>query len=169
MDLGRPRPTGRHCLGEGKEIKKIDFEAHFITKEWTDALSKNMGYPKFVEDKAAQTGRMYFTANACEPFTDVLLGNLIDVGEKRLKYMDAVQVDIQVLSLTALGVESLDPELGEPLAQSTNNALAEIIWKHPERFSCYATIAPKRREQAALELERAVKELGLKGWKTHSN
>ena len=93
---------------------------------------------------------------------------LVFVGDG-LTDMDAVQVDIQVLSLTALGVESLDPELGEPLAQSTNNALAEIIWKHPERFSCYATIAPKRREQAALELERAVKELGLKGWKTHSN
>jgi predicted TIM-barrel fold metal-dependent hydrolase len=71
--------------------------------------------------------------------------------------------------LTAPGVESLDPELGESLAGSANNALAEIIGKHPERFSGYAALAPKRPEQAARELERAVKELGLKGWKTHSN
>ena len=150
-------------------MKKIDFEAHFATEEWIDALYKNQGYPRLVEDKAAQTRRMYFTANACEPFTDVLLGNLLDVGDKRLKSMDAARVDMQVLSLTAPGVESLDPELGEPLAKSANNALAEIIRLHPERFSGYAALAPKRPEQAARELERSVKELGLKGWKTHSN
>ncbi len=150
-------------------MKKIDLEAHFATKEWIDALLQNKGYPRLVEDKAAQTRRMYFTSEAFEPFTDVLLGNLLDVGEKRLKAMDAAGVGMQVLTLTAPGVESLDPQLGEPLAKSANNALAEIIRKYPERFSGYAALAPKRPEQAARELERAVKELGLKGWKTHSN
>jgi uncharacterized protein len=122
-----------------------------------------------MEDKSAQTRRMHFTAESFEPFTDTLLGNLLDVGVKRFSAMDEAGVDMQVLTLTAPGVESLDPDLGEALAKSSNNALAEIIQKHPDRFRGYAALAPKRPKEAAKELERAVKELGLKGWKTHSN
>lgn len=150
-------------------MKKIDFEAHFLTEEWVEALYKNKGYPRLVEDKAAKTRRMYFTAEVAEPFSDVLLGNLLDVGEKRLKIMDAAGIDMQVLTLTAPGVESLDPEMGEALAKSSNDTLAEIIQKHPDRFTGYAALAPKRPQEAVKELERAVKELGLRGWKTHSN
>ena len=150
-------------------MKKIDFEAHFVTEEWVDALYKNKGYPRLVEDKAAKIRRMYFTADAAEPFSDVLLGNLRDVGEKRLKSMDEAGVDVQVLTLTAPGVESLEPEMGTALAKSSNDKLAEIIQKYPDRFSGYAALAPKKPQESARELERAVNELGLKGWKTHSN
>jgi len=150
-------------------MKKIDFEAHFVTQDWVEALYSNNGYPRLVEDKAAKTRRMYFTSEAPEPFSDVLLGNLLDVGEKRLKIMDEAGIDIQVLTLTAPGVESLDIELGKRLAESSNNALAEIIEKNPDRFMGYAALAPKDPESAARELERAVKDLGLRGWKTHSN
>lgn len=150
-------------------MKKIDFEAHFVTEEWVDALYRNEGYPRLVEDKAAGTRRMYFTAEAAEPFSDVLIGNLLHAGEDRIRNMDAAGIDMQVLSLTAPGVESLEPGLGEDLAKQSNDALAEIIGKHPDRFEGYAALAPKRPETAAQELERAVKDLGLRGWKTHSN
>ncbi len=150
-------------------MKKIDFEAHFVTEEWLDALYKNKGYPRLVEDNAKKTRRMYFTADAAEPFSDVLLENLLDVGERRLKIMDAAGVDLQVLTLTAPGVESLEPEMGAALAKSSNDALAKIIQRYPDRFAGYAALAPKKPEEAVNELERAVKELGLKGWKTHSN
>jgi predicted TIM-barrel fold metal-dependent hydrolase len=150
-------------------MRKIDFEAHFVTEDWVDSLYKNNGYPRLVEDKAAGTRRMYFTAEAAEPFSDVLLGNLLDMGEKRLKNMDTAGIDMQVLSLTAPGVESLDPGIGESLAKSTNDALAETIQRFPGRFTGYAALAPKKPESAVRELERAVKDLGLKGWKTHSN
>ena len=150
-------------------MKKIDFEAHFVTEEWVDALYKNKGYPRLVEDKAAKIRRMYFTADAAEPFSDVLLGNLRDVGEKLLKSMDEAGVDVQVLTLTAPGVESLEPEMGTALAKSSNDKLAEIIQKYPDRFSGYAALAPKKPQESARELERAINELGLKGWKTHSN
>jgi predicted TIM-barrel fold metal-dependent hydrolase len=150
-------------------MKKIDFEAHFVTEAFIDALSKNKGYPRLVEDKAAKTRRMYFTPEAAEPFSDVLLGNLFDVGEQRLKTMDTAGIHMQVLTLTAPGVEAMDPATGTALAKSSNDALADIIGKNPDRFAGYAALAPKDPEAAAGELERAVKELGLKGWKTHSN
>ena len=78
-------------------MKKIDFEAHFVTREWVDALYNNKGYPRLVEDKAAKTRRMYFTSEAPEPFSDVLLGNLLDVGEKRLRAMDEAGIDYAVV------------------------------------------------------------------------
>ena len=31
-------------------MKKIDFEAHFYTREYLQTLSKNLGYPRFVYD-----------------------------------------------------------------------------------------------------------------------
>jgi uncharacterized protein len=150
-------------------MKKIDFEAHFVTDQWVAALLKNEGFPKLVEDRAAKTRRMYFSADACEPFSDVLLGNLLDLGEKRLANMDAAGIDVQVLSLTAPGVESLDPALGVKLAKSANDELAAAMAKYPGRFEGYAALTPKDPDAAVAELERAVKELGMKGWKTHSN
>jgi predicted TIM-barrel fold metal-dependent hydrolase len=150
-------------------MKRIDFETHFVTQEWVEALIHNKGYPRLIEDKAANTRRMYFTENAAEPFSEILLGRLLDVGKERLNNMDAAGIDVQVLSLTAPGIEHFDPEVGAPLAENVNNTLAEIISKHPDRFSGYATLAVKDTVGACRELERAVKELGLKGWKTHSN
>ena len=35
-------------------MKKIDFEAHFLTEEYIDALSENNGFPRYVENR--QTG-----------------------------------------------------------------------------------------------------------------
>ena len=40
---------------------------------------------------------------------------------------------------------------------------------HPDRFAGYAALYPKDVDGAVAELERCVKELGFKGWKTHSN
>lgn len=150
-------------------MKKIDFEAHCATQEWVDAMYTNKGYPRLIEDKKEKTRRMYFTEEASEPFSDVLLGKLLDVGEKRLKFMDEAGIDMQVLTLTAPGVDHLDPDTGEALARNANDKIAEVMGNNPDRFSGYATVFPKRPENAAKELERAVKDLGLKGWKTHSN
>jgi predicted TIM-barrel fold metal-dependent hydrolase len=44
-----------------------------------------------------------------------------------------------------------------------------VIKKYPGRFMGYAALAPKAPEDAADELERAVKDLGFIGWNTHSN
>ena len=83
--------------------------------------------------------------------------------------MDAVGVDVQVLSLTAPGLEQFDAATATALSKKTNDLLAEAIQRHPDRFMGFAALAPKNPEEAADELERAVRELGFKGWNTHSN
>lgn len=149
-------------------MKKIDFEAHYVTEEWIDTLYKNDGFPRFVEEEDKKR-RLYYNPDACEPFGDPLLNRLRDVGENRIAYMDAAGVDIQVLSLTSPGVEHLEPKVGAGLAKRANDALAEGIQTYPDRLMGFASLATRDPEEAAKELERAVKELGLVGWKTHSN
>ena len=149
--------------------KKIDFEAHFVTGNYIQALKDNKGYPRMDNDGPNGLRRMAFAEDAFEPFGDVLLDRLLDLGPGRIEIMDSTNVDVQVLTLTAPGVEQLDPELAVDLAADANNELAGAIKAYPDRYQGFAALAPKKPEAAARELERAVKTLGLKGWKTHSN
>jgi predicted TIM-barrel fold metal-dependent hydrolase len=149
-------------------MKKIDFETHFYTKEYLKVLSENKGYPRFVED-GERKHRLWHTDDVGQPYGDFLLNPLLDLGEGRIKNMDSAGIDVQVLSLSAPGIEKLDPGVGKALAKSSNDALAEAIGKYPDRLTGFAALAPSAPEEAADELERAVKDLGFIGWNTHSN
>ncbi len=149
-------------------MKKIDFETHFATQEWVDALSGNPGYPR-LERSAEGHLRLCYHPAAREPFSDTLLDKLLDIDEGRIATMDSSGIDVAVLSLVAPGVEQFDPALGTSLARSANDALAEAMGRHPDRFQGYAALAVRDPYAATKELERAVTELGMRGWKTHSN
>jgi predicted TIM-barrel fold metal-dependent hydrolase len=151
-------------------MKKIDFEAHFYTREYLQALNKNPGYPRFVyDDKNEKSGKLSYFADLVQPFSEPLLSSLLDVSEGRLKVMDSLGVDAEIISLSAPGLERLDSPVGTALAKKTNNVLYEIIRRYPGRFMGYAALAPKDPQAAADEIERAVKDLKFVGWNTHSN
>ena len=150
-------------------MKTIDFETHFATKEWVDATYANPSYPRFVDDKATGRRRMYYREDAFEPHGDFLLDRLLDLGERRIKGMDEAGVDKAIVSLTSPGTDHFDPDVGTALAKSVNDELAAAIHRYPDRLMGFAALAPKDPQAAAAELERSVRELGFKGWKTHSN
>ena len=147
-------------------MKVIDIENHFASVAWLDALRNNKtGYPRMAEDPDGKT-KLYWA----EDIWVYYIGErLQDLGDVRIKYLDEAGIDVAVLSLAASGAEPFEPEVGSEVARKTNNELAQAIAKHPDRFSGFATIAPKDVDTAVRELERAVKDLGLKGWHTHSN
>jgi predicted TIM-barrel fold metal-dependent hydrolase len=149
-------------------VKKIDFETHFGTQGWVDALNANPGYPRF-ERFGEGNQRLCYNAQAGEPFPDSLVAKLLDLDQERIAAMDAFGIDVAVVSLVAPGMEQFDPVQGTKLARHANDALAEAIDRHPDRFRGYAALAPRDPEAAVKELERAVKELGMQGWKTHCN
>lgn len=150
-------------------MKTIDLETHFVTQEWIDAIYANPEYPRFVDDPASGKRRMYYRDDAFEPHGDFLLDRLLDVGEGRIEGMDAARIDVAVVSLTAPGTDHFDPATGTRLAGRINDELAAAIDRYPDRLMGFAALAPKDPYAAAAELERAVKELGLRGWKCHSN
>ena len=64
---------------------------------------------------------------------------------------------------------ALRPGSGHEVARKANDTLAEAMQRYPDRYRGYAALAPNDPEAAVKELERAVKELGMQGWKTHCN
>ncbi len=92
-----------------------------------------------------------------------LVSRIQDLGEGRIRDMDASGIAKQILSLTAPGVQIFDAARGTALARSMNDQLAEAIRKYPDRFAGLAAIAPQDPNEAARELERGVRALGLKG------
>lgn len=150
-------------------MERIDFEAHFVTEDYVRALVENTGYPYYSVDEQTGRRRLQYTDDVGEPLGDALLSRLHDMGSQRLESMNAAGVDVQVLSLTSPGVEWFEPAKGTVLARKCNDQLAKVIQRHPDRFAGLAALAPNDPEAAADELERAVEELGFKGWKTHSN
>jgi aminocarboxymuconate-semialdehyde decarboxylase len=81
----------------------------------------------------------------------------------RIEEMDRVGVDVQVLSLSVPNVyfaeESREPEI----ARRTNDAYAELISRHPQRFKALASIPMDLPEEASKELTRALDALHLQG------
>jgi predicted TIM-barrel fold metal-dependent hydrolase len=69
------------------------------------------------------------------------------------------------------GCEQFDPGEGATLAREQNDRLAQLIARHPSRFAGLATLCPdpEAPDIAADELERCVRELGLRGWKLNSH
>ena len=81
-----------------------------------------------------------------------------------LREMDRAGIEVCVLSLTSPGVQSVvDPKKAAELARSSNDYVASVIKKHPDRFSAFAAVPLQDPKAAANELERAVRELGFKG------
>jgi uncharacterized protein len=86
----------------------------------------------------------------------------LDMGAARLADMDAAGIDIQVLSYGGFP-QLLPTEKAIDLNRTANDKLAETAQAHPTRFAGFATLPWQAPKAAARELERAVKELGLKG------
>ncbi|WP_252349907.1 amidohydrolase family protein [Gluconobacter cerinus] len=69
---------------------------------------------------------------------------------------------LDVLSLTTPSLHDLGPDSVE-LARCANDAVAEAIAHHPDRFQALATLPVGMPDEAALELELCVRTLGCKG------
>jgi len=92
-----------------------------------------------------------------------LVTRIQDLGERRLADMDASGIAKQLVFLTAPGVQVFDAPTAVSLSKNLNDQLSEEIKKHPDRFAGLAAIAPQSPRDAVKEMERGVKNLGLKG------
>ncbi|HEY7259938.1 MAG TPA: amidohydrolase family protein [Trebonia sp.] len=87
-----------------------------------------------------------------------------DFAEFRLPDMDKFGISLQVLSLTAPGVQMQpDTQVAVSDARAANDYLAAVISEHPTRFQGLAAVPLQDPRQGAAELRRAVVDLGLCG------
>ena len=85
-------------------------------------------------------------------------------AEERIADMDHMGIDIQAISpaprQTYYGA---DPELGLAAARATNDFIAEICGRWPDRFTGLGTVPLQAPDLALAELDRLHKSLGFRG------
>jgi predicted TIM-barrel fold metal-dependent hydrolase len=101
--------------------------------------------------------------NPVPPWLAQLQPKLLDLGAGRLAAMDEVGIDLQVLSLAALGFDALDASTATPLSHDVNDELAAAVRANPSRLAAFTSLALKDPEAAAKELERSIQKLGFRG------
>ena len=124
----------------------------------TIAIEEHYSTPQCRTDLQKITGQVMFA-----PLMAEISQKLLDLGDVRLSDMDAAGIDMQVLSLSGIGLDRLDQATGTSLARECNDVLAAAVQAHPDRFAGFAYLALQEPEGAAAELERCVTRLGFKG------
>ena len=139
---------------------KIDLHTHILPREWPD-LDARYGYGEFVrlDHYKPCCARMMIGNRVFREITD----NVWD-PKRRIDECDREKISMQVLSTVpvmfsywAKPFDALD------LSRRLNDHIAEVVRGHPKRFAGLATIPMQDPDLAAGELERCVRELGLRG------
>lgn len=93
---------------------------------------------------------------------------LVDLHDERLKEMNANGVEYAIMSQSPPGPQGIhDPVAAEKFAVKSNNYIAELVGKAPERFGAFACLSMHDPAAAADELTRCVEQLGMFGAMLH--
>lgn len=154
-------------------MRRIAFEEHFITDRYLAYLRSRKSFPKRVltEENGCPAEQLWYTSSCCftMPNPDSVNKFMIGFGETRLREMDNAGIDMQVLSLTAPGVETLGARDAIKWARLINDEVAAAVKQYPGRYAGLAALPFQSPAAAVDELERAVRELGFKGTMINSN
>jgi predicted TIM-barrel fold metal-dependent hydrolase len=135
---------------------RVDVQSHVFPRAYAEVLAQNPRPPR-----AIRQGDAYqVTYGPVQQFR-------LDLGAyavaRKLRDMDASDIDISVLSLNMPGPDLLVPALASQGARACNDALAEMVAGHPDRFVALACLPWQDVPAALAELERAAGELDLRG------
>lgn len=139
---------------------KIDLHTHILPKEWPDLVAKTgyKGWPRLE----------HHGVGCAKIMIDEKLFREVEENcwnpEARLKDCERTGVNLQVLSTVpvmfaywAKGEDAYD------LSRFLNDHIASIVRRYPTRFAGLGTLPMREPELAVKELERCVKDLGLRG------
>jgi aminocarboxymuconate-semialdehyde decarboxylase len=137
-----PRGPRREVSVAGERVRTIDIHCHCQVHELIDVVR---GTP--LEQIVARQG------NTNQGFP---------VGPERISDMDHDGIDMEALSINAFWYRA-ERDLARRVIDFQNEKLAELVAAHPDRFTAFATVALQYPELAAEQMERAIKQLGLRG------
>ena len=143
-------------------MKIIDFHNHYYPPEYIESLRR---------------GSSKITVTFDDDGNPVLHSpgdvNVIVPGHRdpdfRQSVLDAAGIDMQVLTFTAPGTIVEPPERSAALARTVNDALATIVRDRPDRFTSLATLPLNDPDASRDEVDRALDQLGFKGFMLYSN
>jgi 2,3-dihydroxybenzoate decarboxylase len=135
------------------KLEKIAVEEHF------DALGAAASVAR-TEDLQSLVRAMDYNTR----WMSLVGARLTDFGADRLAGMDASGIRVAILSHTVPGVQGIaDPATAVSVARDINDRLAGEVAARPDRYAGFASLAVQDPTSAAVELDRAVTRLGLKG------
>jgi len=153
------------------DMKKIDLEFHYLIPEMLEAMAHRTEVPTFdpvtkiMKSRDNLPGLPYGMGQNGETS---MYFDLCDMGEARIAAMDKAGIDVGVLA-PSVGFEELSHEESVRLCKLANDKVAEAVRKYPDRFMGAAVLPAPYVDEAIIELERCVNELGFKYWHTSSN
>lgn len=141
---------------------KIDIHTHILPPE-IPRFKDQFGYGGFIELQCAPGCKHVNMVSDEGVFFRKVEPNCFD-PEVRLKECDQHGVDIQVLSTVPVMFSYwTKPRDGLYIAQFLNDQIASTVQNHPKRFIGLGTLPLQDPELSVGELERCMKQLGLKG------
>ena len=156
-------PAGDHALrptaSNGSKTLTVDIHCHCQNYPVTDMMKA----------EAERTGHVALAFG--NPLTkEVNQQQLVDIRPKmqsldeRIADMDRMGVDIQAISVPPYQFYYwAEPELAREATRQLNDSLAENVSRHPDRLVGLGTLPMQNTELAVAELERCIKDLGMRG------
>jgi len=136
---------------------KWDLHTHYYPEAYFEMIRDAPGAFRFDRDP---TGRTILTYQGSRFFG--VTPAMTDVA-RRLEDMDRVGIDVEVVSISTPNVFFAEGDRQADVARRLNDAYAELIARHPERFKGFASIPMDDADAALDELHRAIGTLKLSG------
>src|SRR6516162_5556056 len=134
----------------------VDIHCHVLTPKAAEMVAESAAatrHPREVYRQQADRNRIQSTS-----------------VEKRLEDMDRMGIDIQAISPSPNQTYyAADPDLGITTARVVNDNLAEIVGRHPDRFTALGTVPFQAPDLAVAELDRIHKSLVFRGIEIATN
>lgn len=140
-----------------EQVKAIDIHTHMYPAEYIKYLEDRTEYPTIVRDE--REGLVIWDSGVRAGH--VRLPDHAD-PEYRIKEVGRHGIESQAASLTTPGVHRFGEE-SVKWAKKINDYLASITDKWPTNYACLAVLPLNNVGESIDELERAVRDLGLRG------
>ncbi|HLG72752.1 MAG TPA: amidohydrolase family protein [Chloroflexota bacterium] len=132
---------------------KVDVHAHLYSREYLAELDRIFANP--------QTPRERATAATLQG--KIKKDSAMWNAEERLEFLDSLDVQYQVLSLSVPQAYEGSREDRLKLARVSNDDFANTVAKHPKRFLGFASLPLPHVDDSLKELDRCLGELGMVG------
>jgi aminocarboxymuconate-semialdehyde decarboxylase len=145
LDAARAQNPARRSLPvtvNGKRVKTVDIHAHCLFREAIALMG--------------DAGRNVIRNEVKGAPQQIIL------VEQRLKAMDAMAIDMEVLSINPFWYRQ-DRDTAAEIVRVQNEKLAELCASRPDRFAAFASLSLQFPDLAARQLEDGMKKYGLRG------